>query len=386
MSEFDKGEPLVVNPLTREDVKKLAFDVLADLGDEVINKAIEEGKIVLPANIDLESIPHIEADIDTLTQEQFELVKGKAWLSIWQGAIAYPLFFNEGEDAAWILFEHGGAYETAYYIYDEDDGYVSGGYQTFIPGTKLYRHEISFEDTNDTFSLISFHEDPYTNVDQLIDLFGLGISGVIYDDTENLCSWAIQIVDYNGEIKMVGYSLPDGGITNYVYDAIASDTVTELQKGETLMYRSETLDPEVVNEPKEKPVRDFNEQEVGMIVKKYLVQHPEVLDEALASRSMQEVVESYPNIDDVLIRDGEDHELTPEIYTFIEKCVKLKKVKTQDGYFLELNMFVAEDNKIKSSICFGCKTEEPTEPHSEYGAHMEIFLTEDTYCVYWSEL
>ena len=145
------------------------------------------------------------------------------------------------------------------------------------------------------------------------------------------------------------------------------------------------LDPIVVNEKKELPVPDFNKKEVEGIIKDYLTKNPQILDEVLASRSWKETYESYPNADGILITGGDEHELTPEIYAFIEHCVKIGKVRTHDEYFLNLNFFNVNAGKLET-ICFGCETANSSSNHNNYGAHLEIYLTEDTYAAYFTEI
>ena len=144
-----------------------------------------------------------------------------------------------------------------------------------------------------------------------------------------------------------------------------------------------TLEPNVVNEPKEMETPTFYKKDIEKIVKDYLTKNPQIIDEVLASRSLEETIESYPDAYEILEKDGEEHELTPEIYAFIEKCVKAGKLR--DGeYCLNLNFFEIDDGKILSA-CFGCETATTDDTHNYLGLHYEIAIYEDTYKVIYSE-
>lgn len=138
-------------------------------------------------------------------------------------------------------------------------------------------------------------------------------------------------------------------------------------------------------ELKKLAVPEFTKDEICAIVKDFLKQNPEIIDEVNASRTLDEVIQSYPAADDILEIGGEPHDITPEIFTFIEKCIKVGKIKLF-GYCMSLNFVY--DFDVYMSVCFGCMTSNHQVDHDEYGSHLEISIDKEnhTYTAYHNEV
>ncbi len=139
-----------------------------------------------------------------------------------------------------------------------------------------------------------------------------------------------------------------------------------------------TLDP-IENTPsKGQVVPQYNKKEIEAIIKNYLVKNPELLDEALANRSNQEFLDSYPKLPSDVIVDGEAHELTPEIKDAIIHAIKVGKLNL-NGAYLSLNTLSVSGNlELESvgdsfNVCFGCMNTNQGEDHTQIGAHIEIY-------------
>lgn len=149
------------------------------------------------------------------------------------------------------------------------------------------------------------------------------------------------------------------------------------------------LEPIVVNEKKDLLVKEFNKAEVGEIVKDYLKQHPGVLDEALASRSIEEIVKSAVTISDEVM-SWSSEPVTPEIDAFLKKCVSIGRIYLETGgMVLFLNYVDVTENKEIFGACFGCMTTNENNGHSGTGAHLEFAVLgnddEKTVSTYFSE-
>ncbi len=149
-------------PFGRKDIETLAFNVLADLGDEVINKAIEEGKIQIPG---LQLLVRNATDIVTDEDKQL-LATGKYILQVnglEGGEYPFTYFpFASGTDLIFLYFYTTNAGLVGYYfnindINDLESSSYEGIYNDIETelkigqgGTKLYKHELLIDNFNIT--------------------------------------------------------------------------------------------------------------------------------------------------------------------------------------------------------------------------------------------
>lgn len=261
-------DPIIVNPpkkgtvqpFTKEDIVKIAFDVLADLGDEVINKAIKDGKISIPQNINVEDLPYIE-DIENLTIEDVNKIRGKCFN--WDSIICYPICILDG-----ILYYVAIADDTYLYVisinYTDESNIVTRYVVTYplgdlkvirpnvdlpenpseltslqiedttykVGGTTLYKHTVTFS-ASAPLVFISLVSTALTRGD---DLISWNKDGKIINGTLSTYGRILSIfADSNNNYKVtVVYTLDNfDGSSQDFYNKVAltdfvGDIVTEL--------------------------------------------------------------------------------------------------------------------------------------------------------------
>lgn len=229
--------PIVVNPkkeqiakpYDRKDIEKLAYDVLADLGDEVINKAIEDGKIVLPENIDVSKLPQCPLfDGEDLPEEY----AGKIIYDASNDIVWYPSNFTQQDTIYYFGFADVHTLCVCEFTYDSEEkeyGLNGGGEYNLnnIGGTKLYKHTIVF-DTDAEMTIISTRANSYVGINQqdfTRDVLTFG--GAYYSINYSNCRVS-TLLDHNSNgYRFFGVDT-DKTIFSEDVESIAQDTVTEL--------------------------------------------------------------------------------------------------------------------------------------------------------------
>ena len=171
-------------PFSKKDIEKFAFDVLADLGDEVINKAIEDGKIQIPG---LQLLVRSESDIITDEDKQL-LSTGKYILQVYMEGDDTPFTyypFATGNQLVFIYFYVNDSQLIGYYfdiegIVDLENktyGYIYNEVEAELKigqgGTKLYYHYLQMTGPSDedfACYFISTSNSATTNFSQLANL------------------------------------------------------------------------------------------------------------------------------------------------------------------------------------------------------------------------
>ena len=226
-----KGKPLIVPPFGKKDIEKIAAQVLEEYGDDVINKAIEEGKIIIPGgNIDVASLPQV--DFNNLTLEDFNAIKGKAFYT--GEMVFYPNDISGDDDIYYIGFYLTDDRDSAEFmvaeIYLVDD--VPFVNITHYPikdfGTTLYQHNatINYNVSGgaNTTGLLSFYSNDKRSLAN-ISFTNINVIGSWIIGGSNNYYGLVQSLSIRPQGNILLKDISENSIT---VTSITTDTVTEL--------------------------------------------------------------------------------------------------------------------------------------------------------------